>query len=222
MYRACIFDLDGTLADTLESLVYSVNVTLHTLEMRNISREECRQFVGDGARKLMERALWAAGDERLLRYEEAVGIFRKVFGENCTYRVKPYDGILQLLICLRQAGIKLGVLTNKPDLQASRVVSEIFGDDVFDIVQGKREGVPLKPDPAGILSIAGKFGVLPQEVLYIGDSEVDWKTGEASGVDTVLVTWGFRSEESLRKLAPRWMVSRAEEILEIAGGKSRQ
>lgn len=215
MYKACIFDLDGTLTDTLESLAFSVNETMKEIGMPQITEDQCRQFVGNGAKVLIEKTLRAAGDENLDRFEEAFEVYGRIFDDNCTYKVKPYDGIPEMLHQMKERGMKLGVLSNKPDRQAVHVVSEIFGTDTFDIVQGQKEGVPRKPDPAAALSIAGQFGISPKEAIYIGDSEVDAATGKAAGMDTILVSWGFRPKEELREAAPEWIVDRAEEIMAI-------
>ncbi len=215
MYKACIFDLDGTLTDTLESLAFSVNETMKEIGMPQITEDQCRQFVGNGAKVLIEKTLRAAGDENLNRFEEAFEVYGRIFDDNCTYKVKPYDGIPEMLHQMKERGMKLGVLSNKPDRQAVHVVSEIFGTDTFDIVQGQKEGIPRKPDPAAALSIAGQFGISPKEAIYIGDSEVDAATGKAAGMDTILVSWGFRPKEELREAAPEWLVDRAEEIMAI-------
>lgn len=215
MYKACIFDLDGTLTDTLESLAFSVNETMKEIGMPQITEDQCRQFVGNGAKVLIEKTLRAAGDENLDRFEEAFEVYGRIFDDNCIYKVKPYDGIPEMLHQMKERGMKLGVLSNKPDRQAVHVVSEIFGTDTFDIVQGQKEGIPRKPDPAAALSIAGQFGISPKEAIYIGDSEVDAATGKAAGMDTILVSWGFRPKEELREAAPEWIVDRAEEIMAI-------
>ena len=119
---------------------------------------------------------------------------------------------------MKERGMKLGVLSNKPDRQAVHVVAEVFSRELFDAVQGQKEGVPRKPDPTAALTIAEQFGVRPQETLYIGDSEVDAATGKAAGMDTVLVSWGFRPKEVLREASPKWVVDRAEEIMDIIRG----
>lgn len=136
MYKACIFDLDGTLTDTLESLTYSVNETLEELKLKKITQEQCRSFVGNGARCLIERALVAGGDLERSQMEPAMEIYGRIFGENCTYHVTPYDGIAEMLEQLKKSGIKLAVLSNKPHLQAVDVVKEFFGEDVFFICSG--------------------------------------------------------------------------------------
>ena len=171
MYRACIFDLDGTLTDTLESLTYSVNETMKEIGLPGITSGQCREFVGNGAKVLIEKTLKASGDEELARFDEAFAAYRRIFDKCCTYRVKPYPGIPEMLREMKERGLRLGVLSNKPDRQAVHVVEEIFGKGVFDHIQGQKDGVPRKPDPTAVLSIAGEFGASPSETLYIGDSE---------------------------------------------------
>lgn len=216
-YKACIFDLDGTLTDTLESLTFSVNETMKEIGFPSITQDQCRQFVGNGARVLIEKTLRAGGDEELSRFDEAFAAYGRIFDENCTYRVAPYKGIPELLKALKDRGLRLGVLSNKPDRQAVHVVETIFGNDVFDIVRGQREGVPRKPDPAAALAIAEAFGAAPDETVYVGDSEVDAATGAAAGMVTVLASWGFRPREVLESAgAGRARIAdTAEEILEM-------
>lgn len=213
MYKACIFDLDGTLTDTLESLAYSVNETMKEMGMPQITTEQCREFVGNGAKVLIEKTLKALGDEKLTRFDEAYETYLRIFDKCCTYRVKPYPGIPEMLKEMKAQGLKLGVLSNKPDRQAVHVVEEIFGKNIFDHIQGQKDGVPRKPDPTAVLSIAAEFGSDPSETLYIGDSEVDGATGKAAGMDTVLVTWGFRSRYVLEAAEPYRIVDSTDEIL---------
>ena len=216
MYKACIFDLDGTLTDTLDSLEYSVNETMKEIGLAPITRAQCRQYVGNGAKVLIEKALRASGDEELSRFDEASAAYGRIFDANCAYRVKPYPGIRDLLDGLKSAGMKLGVLSNKPDRQAVHVVADIFGTAIFDSVHGQREGIPRKPDPAPLLALAEELGVTPSEVLYIGDSEVDIVTGKAAHMDTVAVSWGFRSRNELEAAGAERIVDTADEILRIA------
>lgn len=199
MYRACIFDLDGTLTDTLESLTYSVNGTLEELGLGAITSEQCRQFVGDGARALMERTLRAVGDDKLTHIEQAMEVYGRIFGENCTYHVKPYDGILDMLDRLREQGIKTAVLSNKPHLQTVDVVTEILGKERFDAISGQKAGIARKPDPAGVFETLIALGVGKDECLYIGDSDVDMETAKRAEVVAIGVSWGFRSREILEQ-----------------------
>lgn len=195
--KACIFDLDGTLTDTLESLTYSVNETLKEMELSPITDKECESFVGNGARVLMECSLHAVGEENLDRLNEAMERYGRIFDANCTYHVTSYDGIEEMLGRLKESGIRLGVLSNKPHQQTVKVVREIFGEDIFDCVQGQQETVARKPDPAGVFRLMEKMQVTEEECLYVGDSEVDIRTGRNAGVKTVSVTWGFRTREEL-------------------------
>ncbi len=219
MYKACIFDLDGTLTDTVESLTYSVNATLSELGLSQITEEQCKAFVGSGARKLIERSLKAAGDPELLHVEKAMEVYGRIFKENCTYHVTPYEGIVEMLDTLKALGVRLAVLSNKPHLQTKDVVKTFFGDDTFTCVQGQQDGIPRKPDPAAVFMIARELNVASEECLYIGDSDVDMQTGVAAGVTTIGVTWGFRSEEVLKESGAVYIVHKAEEIISIVKGE---
>lgn len=222
MYKACVFDLDGTLTDTLESLTYSVNETMKELGLPEITSGQCREFVGNGAKVLIEKTLRTAGDENLTRFEEAFAAYQRIFDKYCTYHVAPYPGITEMLEDMKKQGMKLGVLSNKPDRQAVHVVEEIFGANVFDHIQGQKDGIPRKPDPVALLYIADEFGVESAETLYIGDSEVDGATGNAAGMDTVLVSWGFRSRSVLEAAKPRFIVDTTDEILKIVREKGEK
>ena len=214
MFRLCIFDLDGTLTDTLDSLTYSVNLTLEEMGYPALERSKCRAFVGNGSRVLIEKALKASGDTTLSRIEEGMEVYDRVFDANCTYHVSPYDGIVELLQALKEKGMKLTVLSNKPHRQAVHVVEEVFGKEMFDWVQGQQEGIPRKPDPYAAIQIAEKFGVKPEECVYIGDSEVDVATGTAARMKTLGVTWGFRSVEQLIEAGATILLDRPVQILE--------
>lgn len=219
MYKACIFDLDGTLTDTLESLTYSVNATLSELNLPAITSEQCKSFVGSGARYLIERALQASGDRNLVHIEEAMKIYGRIFKVNCTYKVAPYEGIVEMLQELKEAGVKLAVLSNKPHLQTVDVVAEFFDEDLFTHVQGQQEGVPRKPDPTAARMIAELMSVEPKECVYIGDSDVDMETGSAAGMETVGVTWGFRPKELLLEHGAKHIINHPKELISIVEKK---
>lgn len=215
MYKACIFDLDGTLTDTLDSLVYSTNETLKEMDLPQISEEQCRLFVGNGARVLMEKALASSGVENLTRIEEAMQIYGRIFDANCTYHVVPYEGITEMLESMKNQGLKLAVLSNKPHKQAVHVVESIFGRETFQWIQGQIDAVPRKPDPTAVLQIAEKLGVSTSETMYIGDSEVDVATGKNAQMHTVGVTWGFRGKEVLENAGAESIVDSPEEIMNM-------
>ena len=215
MYKACIFDLDGTLTDTLESLTYSVNETLMKLGLPQITSEQCKNFVGNGARYLIARALEASGDTELSLIEKAMETYGQVFKKYCTYRVAPYEGIVELLQELKESGVELAVLSNKPHLQTLDVVATYFEPGMFCYVQGQQEGIPRKPDPTAARKIAEKMGVAPEECVYIGDSEVDIQTANAAGMESVGVTWGFRPKAILEEHGAKHIIDRPKELISI-------
>ena len=195
--KACIFDLDGTLTNTLESMTYSVNLTLEEMGLSKITKDQCRLFVGNGARVLMEKSLKAAGDTDASRIEEGMEIYGRIFDRNCTYHVTPYEGIPEMLKALKDKGIQLAVLSNKPDRQTVKVVKAIFGEELFDYAQGQKEGIRRKPEPDGVWYLMEQMHVSKEECLYIGDSEVDAATGRNAGLKTIGVLWGFRDRKTL-------------------------
>lgn len=213
--RGCIFDLDGTLTNTLESLTYSVNLTMKEMGLPSITMDQCRRFVGEGAGKLIERTLRACGDENLSRLEEGLKVYGRIFHDNCTYHVTPYDGITEMLGDLRAMGIRLAVLSNKPHGQAVDVVRQIFGEGVFDFVQGQSEELPRKPDPAGVLYLLDKMGVKKEDCVYVGDSEVDVATARAAGVTELAVTWGFRSRQVLEEAGAAVLIDHPGELVDF-------
>ena len=215
MYKACIFDLDGTLTDTLESLTYSVNATLKELGLGQITDIQCKAFVGSGARRLIEQSLRAAGDPNAERIEEAMEAYGRIFKKHCTYHVAPYEGIVDMLQELKKEGVQLAVLSNKPHLQTKDVVATFFAEGTFSRVYGQQEGVPRKPDPAAVHMILEELGVTREECLYIGDSDVDMQTGCAAGVHAVGVSWGFRTRDVLIKHGATYVVDKPKEIISI-------
>lgn len=215
MYKACIFDLDGTLTDTLESLTFSVNETLKEMGLSEIEPAQCRQFVGNGARVLLEKSLQASGDENAERIEEAMKIYGRIFDANCTYRVVPYDGIPEMLEAMKRAGMKLAVLSNKPHRQTVHVVEEIFGAGTFQGIQGQKEGIPRKPDPTAAVLMAEALGADVKECVYIGDSEVDIATGTAAHMKTIGVSWGFRARAVLEDAGAGCIADSPDEIMKL-------
>ena len=205
MYRGCIFDLDGTLLNTLAALTLTTNLTLKTLGLGPILEEQTKQFVGDGYVKQLERALAYCGDGSLIHLEEAKKIYMELFKEHCMYELKPYDGIVDLLLWLKNQGYKLAVLSNKPHDRTVENVEGIFGAGYFDVVQGEVPGIPKKPSPEGVFAVLGRLGLKASECLYLGDTNTDMQTGENAGLDTVGVTWGFRDREELSSFRPRYL-----------------
>ena len=213
--KACIFDLDGTLTNTLESMTYSVNLTLEEMGLSKITKDQCRLFVGNGARVLMEKSLKAAGDTDASRIEEGMEIYGRIFDRNCTYHVTPYEGIPEMLKALKDKGIQMAVLSNKPDRQTVKVVKAIFGEELFDYAQGQKEGIRRKPEPDGVWYLMEQMHVSKEECLYIGDSEVDAATGRNAGLKTIGVLWGFRDRKTLETAGADDLIDRPDELLQF-------
>ena len=215
MYRLCIFDLDGTLLNTIHALTYTTNKTLEKFGLPGIVPEQTKHMVGDGYKKQIERALIACGDTELLHYEEALPLYMENFRKYCMKDVVPYDGISHLLAYLKEKGIKIAVYSNKPHAQAVENVETIFGADYFDCVRGECPEVPKKPAPDGALLICRDLLFTPSDCLYLGDTNTDMRTGHAAGMDTAGVTWGFRDREELLAFHPKYLVDHPLEIEEI-------
>lgn len=215
MIKAVIFDLDGTLLNTIESMEAAGSRMLRDFGLTPRPAEEYKQYAGDGAKTLVRRVLAAAGkpDEGLL--ERAFPVYMGYFAQTCGYHVEPYPGIRELLTALSQRNIRLAVLSNKPHQQTVDVVTAYFGTKLFDLVMGQSEAFPKKPAPDGALWMAKEFGVLPSECLYLGDTNVDMQTGKAAGMKTVGVLWGFRDEKELKENHADAIIRHPMEALEL-------
>lgn len=212
MKHAVIFDLDGTLLNTLGDLRAATN---HALEVRGLpphSMEEIRQFIGNGIRLLICRAMPEGTPEAEI--DAALDDFKGYYAAHIHDRTVPYDGIPQLLTALRKRGIQVAVLSNKID-SASQQLIEYFFPGKTDVVFGEHVGVPRKPDPTSCRMVMQQLGVQPEQVLYVGDSGTDMQTAKNAGLYAVGVTWGFRSKEVLLENGADVLVHRPEQILQI-------
>lgn len=215
MYRLCIFDLDGTLLNTIHALTFTTNETLKAFGLSGIVPEQTKRMVGDGYKKQIERALAACGDSALIYYKEAAELYMENFQKYCMKDVRPYDGITHLLSYLKDKGVKIAVYSNKPHAQAVENIETIFGKDFFDCVRGEQPDVPKKPAPDGALLVCKELGFIPSECLYMGDTNTDMLTGIAAGMDTAGVLWGFRDREEISEFQPAYIVEHPSEIEEI-------
>ncbi|MBO7297936.1 MAG: HAD family hydrolase [Clostridia bacterium] len=211
MYKAVLFDLDGTLLDTLDDLADAVNYTLAKFNLPVRTRDEICAFVGNGIVNLLQLAV--GGD--CPNFEDVLAEFRSYYKTHCTDKTKPYEGIIPLLKELKSRGIKTAVLSNKADFAVQPLVEEYF-HGLIDTAQGENEaeGVLRKPNPQGLFAIAKRLGVELHEAVYIGDSDVDIKTAQNAGVACISVAWGFRDEEFLRDHGAQKVVTIPLEILE--------
>jgi phosphoglycolate phosphatase len=211
---AVIFDLDGTLVDSLGDLAHSMNEVLESMGHPTHPTEPYRRFVGDGIVMLARRALPPnAADQASV--EEAVRRMREVYGRRCLETTAPYPGIPELLKALRALELKTAVLSNKPDGATRQIVFRLFQGHAFDQVRGARSGIPLKPDPTSALDLLSELGARPADVLYLGDTKTDMQTGRRAGVLTVGVTWGFRDEDELRGSGSQHIIHHPLELLEL-------
>ena len=218
MFKLVIFDLDGTLLDTMEDLTNAVNHALTACGCRTIQIDECRKLVGHGVRNLLRSALTdeMRTDEMLEKMAEH---FFPYYNAHMSDYTKPYSGIPETLKTIASKGIKLAVASNKFHAGTEELIGKFFGDINFVKVLGQREGFPIKPDAGVVLEIMeAADGLRPEEVLYCGDSDVDMQTGNNAGVRTLGVTWGFRSRDQLLAHNPWKLIDNTSEICDIVFG----
>lgn len=206
-YDSVIFDLDGTLLDTLGDLCDSINFALGSMSMPERSLDEVRAFVGNGVRNLAMRAAPEGTDDRAV--DELLAIFKEHYSVHGNEKTKPYDGVIPLLTRLKELGIPTAVVSNKIDSAVQTLVAEHF-NGLIDVAIGELLGVKRKPAPDTVLLAMDRLGAVCP--LYVGDSEVDVETARNAGLDGVFVTWGFRSEQQLRQAGAQYTVGAAEEL----------
>lgn len=211
-YRAVVFDLDGTLLDTLEDLGNAVNRVLTSRGFPTHDIDAFRYFIGDGSAMLIRRAL---PEDR--RDDESVRTclqaFREDYGRHWNVKTRPYEGIPDMLDALTRRGLKMAVLSNKADDFTNRCVSELLPRWSFEFVCGQRDGVPPKPNPTSAIDVAERLGVSPPSFLYLGDSAVDMKTATAAGMFPIGVLWGLRSAKELLDGGAQALIKHPREIV---------
>lgn len=213
-----LFDLDGTLVNTIDDLADAVETVLSEFGFGRPdgtpvhTREEYRQFVGNGAAKLVQRAFGEQGSPEL--WQSAYKRFLTVYDQHCLVKTQPYTGIYPLLDALQAGGYRLGVVTNKPEKQAIKLIEGLFSRYRFCCVYGGKEGRPHKPDPTSLQAAMRDCGVVPQTTLYIGDSNVDVYTAHNGGLVCAGACWGFRGEEELRKAGADILLNHPSDLFE--------
>lgn len=215
MIKYAVFDLDGTLLDTITTITYYVNLALSSENIEKISEDECKYFVGNGARLLIRRALESRGAYDEEAYGRVWEIYNREYNRNTLYLTAPYDGIPELISALKERGITLAVLSNKPDFATRDIIPSFFGE-AFATVHGARDNIALKPMPDGVYEICRELGATPDQIMYLGDSGVDMQTGKNSGAAlTVGVSWGFRTKAELFENGADVVVDSPIEILDL-------
>ena len=214
-YDLVIFDLDGTLLNTIGDLAASVDYVMRSRNLPEHSDAEYRQMVGGGIKRLVERALPAAlaADEAYV--EECVAQFRRYYVENIDRHTHPYDGMPALLHRLQRCGVKVAVASNKFQHGTERLVAKFFSDIEFVAIEGNREGAPLKPDPQIVRNIMAIADVPAERTIMVGDSGIDIRTAAAAGIASVGVAWGFRFAEELYDAGATKVASTISELEEI-------
>lgn len=214
-YQAVIFDLDGTLLDTIEDIAGATNRVLEARGLAPFSIEDTKLLVGDGIDEMVRRTFALRGIGTLSDAEVDVIIqeYRREYQACWHSHSRPYPGVPELLGELARRGTKTAVLSNKSHVFTTVMTAELLAGSRFDIVRGAIAGVPFKPDPASALAIAAELGVLPEACLFLGDTNVDMKTAAAAGMFAVGALWGFRSAEELRESGAAALVSSPREVL---------
>lgn len=212
MYKLAVFDMDGTILDTLDDLKDSTNFALEKCGYPTRSYDEVRRFVGNGIRKLIERAVpEGLTTEQIDRVHE---VFTEHYKVHCADKTKAYDGIKPLLEKLRASGVKTAVVSNKADYGVQELCKEYF-DGLFDYAVGEREGIRRKPAPDAVNEALRVLGIDKSEAVYIGDSDVDFETAKNAELPCISVLWGFRDEEFLREKGATLFVRDPAEIYDI-------
>lgn len=209
MKKLIMFDLDGTIVDTILDLMNAVNYSLLCLKKKPRTKEEILKFVGNGIRNLVLRSL--DNDETFL--EEALALFKEYYHSHCLDNSKPYEGIFAVMDYCKENNIKMAVVSNKENTLTNKICQAYF-KEYMDLFIGERPNVLKKPDPTGVLEVMNLYGIKAHEALYIGDSDVDIKTAQNASIDAIIVSYGFRNREFLEELKAKCIVDTPFELLE--------
>lgn len=211
MIKAVLFDMDGTLVDTLDDLTAALNFTLKQLGCPLRTKEEVRSFVGNGLSVLVELSLptWAKGKK-----EEGLRIFKEYYSKHLADFTATYEGICDLVAEVKNRGYKLAVISNKVQLALDALIERFFGKS-FDFVLGQRSDIPSKPAPDGVILAMDALGVAREECVYVGDSDVDLATACNARVKCISCSWGFKTKEELEKLNAQTIIENPSQLLQL-------
>lgn len=217
MIKLVIFDLDGTILYTLDSIALSANKVLKKHSLKPLPVEDFKMYVGDGVIDLLIRSFKAAGSSKKVD-ESTIKEFRACFKDDCDYKVAPYKGIPEIISFLKKNNVLLACNTNKPHENAQKLIKKHFADN-FDMVLGQREGVPKKPDKSGAEEIINTFNLRKDEVIYVGDSDVDIFTAKNCGIASCGAAWGYRGAEELKNSGADFVINSPKELIKIINCK---
>ena len=212
-FKAVLFDLDGTLVDTIDDITDAMNTVLRKHGLPLHSAHEYKRMVGWGSRVLVEKAIPPETHTPAL-IDECLADMVAYYSDHPVHKTRPYPGVVELLEELRTKDLRLGVYSNKTDNVVQEVVRRLFDYSVFTVVRGALPDRPTKPDPAVALELTTEFGCRPSEVLYLGDSDIDLHTAQAAGMFPVMVTWGFRTFAELKKAGAVHFLDHPHDLLE--------
>ena len=211
MTKLCIFDLDGTLMNTIPAISYFGNQALKKYGFPEIEPDRYKILVGNGRDLLIHRMLAETDSDTDENYTNVGKAYDSAYEADPLYKTAPYDGILDLLDTLKAKGLTLAVLSNKPDNVTQDVVRLFFGDR-FDVIAGQKPGIKVKPDPAGVFLILDELGITASESFFIGDTYVDISTGKNAGIESIGVLWGFRDREIIEKEGAEYIVETVKDL----------
>lgn len=208
-YKAVIFDLDGTLLNTLEDLTDAVNHVMRQFNYPEHTIEEIRSFVGNGIKLLIERSLPYGKDNP--EFDKVFSEFKSYYTSHCQIKTRPYDGIMELISSLKEQGYKLAIVSNK-NQSAVTELNNIYFSDYISTAIGEKEGVRKKPAPDTVIKALSELGISSDDAVYVGDSDVDRETAKNSDMDCISVTWGFRDRKLLESLKPYAIIDKPAEL----------
>ena len=212
MKKAAVFDLDGTLIHSLPDIAAAMNRSLARFGLPTFPENDYKFKVGNGVLKLTERAVGAHKEY----FDQVLEAYKEDYAQHSQVNSRCFPGVPEMLKALSAAGLKLAVLTNKDQSDAENVLRYYYPEITFSAVLGRQEGIRLKPDPQGALLLAQEMGVLPQDCWYVGDSSTDMNCGNAAGMETVGVLWGYRPREELVLSGARRLIALPEEMIALA------
>ncbi|MBE7021199.1 MAG: HAD family hydrolase [Ruminococcaceae bacterium] len=213
--RLMIFDLDGTVLDTVTTIAHFCNEALIKYGLKTFPVERYKYFAGEGAKKLTENILTAQNAYNEDLHIKLFDYYMESYDKTPAYLTTIFKGLKETLDELKKMGIKIAIVSNKPHFATLSVTEELYGKGYFDLIFGQRENVPLKPDPTAVLETVSHFKVKKEECIYVGDTSTDMITGKNAGIYTVGVLWGFRDENELLENGADKVIKSPEELLEL-------
>lgn len=215
MIKLCIFDLDGTVLDTVGSIAHFANETLQNNGIEPIDTKEYNYLAGRGIANLVRGMLDFRGCYSEETYKKVYHDYDTAYNANPSYKSKVFDGLKEVLDTIKARGVRIAIVSNKPDFAARSVANELYGENYFDFVSGQVPGGVLKPDPAVVLSVMDRFGASHDECIYVGDTSTDMQTGKNAEIYTVGVLWGFRGRDELVENGADTVIEKPRELYEI-------